>query len=85
MQAQDGSKAVFLNLDSAFENIKPTESPWIKDLGWDISGNPALGLGTDNGTGEGQNLLVLTPGRANISIPNVILPEGYNKNIGNFY
>lgn len=85
MQAQDKILPLFLNTDSAHETLKPNESPYIKDAGWDINGNPALGLGTDNGTGEGQNFLVLSPGRSNISIPNVLLPDGYNKNIGNFY
>lgn len=85
MQDKDKILPIALNTDSAFENVKPSEAVFMRDLGWDINGNPALGLGMDNGTGEGQNYLTLTPSRSNISIPDVLLPEGYNKNIGTFY
>lgn len=85
MQTSESILPVFINTDTDLSLIKPNETNFMRDLGWDINGNPALGIGTDNGTGEGQNFLSLTPTRSNYPIDNVILPGGYNKNIGTFY
>jgi len=84
--AQDSSKILpqFLNTDSAYEKLLPNESPFIKGTEWGLNGNPDLGIGTDNPTGEGQNTLVLTPTRSNIAIPDTILPTGYNKTVLQF-
>jgi hypothetical protein len=73
-----------LNLDVAYEYVTPDESPFIAGLESGINANPDLGIGTDNGTGEGQNNLVLTPSRSNIVIPDAVLPKGFNKNVGVF-
>lgn len=83
---QDSSKILpqFLNTDGAFEKMLANESPFIKGAEWGINSNPDLGIGTDNGTGEGQNTLVLTPTRSNVVIPDTELPSGFNKNIGQF-
>jgi len=84
--AQDSAKILpqFLNLDSAYEKLAPNEAPLIKGVEWGINGNPDLGIGADNPTGEGQNTLVLTPTRSNIIIPDTELPTGFNKNVGSF-
>lgn len=84
--AQDSSKILpqFLNLDKAYEKMLPNESPYISGVEWGINGNPDLGIGTDNPTGEGQNAYVLTPTRSNIVIPDAVLPSGFNKNVGSF-
>jgi len=71
----------FINLDAAFESLAENESPFIKDLSNDLNANPDLGIGTDNPTGEGQSTTVLTPTRSNVAIPDVLLPDGYNKTI----
>lgn len=78
----------FLNTDVSFLDLLPNESPFIKNMGFDFTGNPNLGLGTDNTTGEGQNLLVLTPLRSNerlASLPPIPTPEGFNKTAGAYY
>lgn len=74
-----------LNMDSAYEKLKPTESPFIKALVWDINANLNQNIGTNNPTNEGQNAYVLSPERGNQIVPNVILPDtGFNKAIGTF-
>jgi hypothetical protein len=84
--AQEQSKILplFLDTDSSNETMKPDSSPFIKDLGWDINSNPQLSTGTGNPTGEGQNELALTPLRRNVQVPDSVLPDGYNKNVGTF-
>jgi hypothetical protein len=74
----------YLNLDASYENLQPDESPYLAGLESGINGNPELGIGTNNPTGEGSNTLLLTPSRSNVAIPDVLLPDGYNKNIGSF-
>jgi len=69
----------FLNLDSSYTDLKPNESPYIRDLTFDENGNP-------HGTpvGEGANMFALTPLRSNQSL-GFFAPSGYNKNTGSFY
>lgn len=75
----------FLNCDTAYEDLKPTESPFVKDLTWDINGNPNQGIGTNNPTGEGQNMFSLTPVRSNKLLYEAFpKPAGFNLNIGYF-
>lgn len=74
----------YLNLDADYKVIGADESPFIKGLECGINGNPDIGIGTNNPTGEGQNNYVLTPTRSNTAVPNIDLPSGYNKNIGSF-
>ena len=81
MQETQNILPEFINLDAAFESLAENEAPYIRDLGNESNANPDLGIGTDNPTGEGQSTTVLTPTRANIAIPNVLLPDGYNKTI----
>lgn len=83
-QKQEEILPLFLNADSAVELLKPNESLFVKGMGWDISANPVQGIGSNNPTGEGQNLLKLTPTRSNIPVLNVTLPTGYNKCVGTF-
>ena len=72
-----------LQLDKAYEKLKPDESPYIKNLTSNINGNPEQGIGTNNPTGEGQNMLSLTPVRSNLKLPKSKVPAGkYNKCIG---
>jgi len=69
----------FLDLDSAFVNIKPDSSPFIKDLTFDQEGNP---YGTP--VGQGQNQFSLKPVGSNEAIP--FTPQtGYVRTILNFY
>ena len=85
--SQDASKILplFLNLDAAYDAIKPEETPFSKGLSWSINGNPEQGIGTNNPSGEGQNAFVLTPTRSNKAIDITFLPtEGWNRNIGEF-
>jgi hypothetical protein len=84
MQKQDGQLPTYLNLDTAFEDLQPNESPFIKGMETGINANPDDLQGSANPLLEGQNVLTLTPTRSNIVIPNVILPAGYNKNVGSF-
>lgn len=75
----------FLNLDTSFEELKPTEAAFIKNMTWDINANPTGENGTANPSGEGQNLGALTPVRSNVAVPSVLLPdEGWNRTIGIF-
>lgn len=83
-QKQNGTLPVFLNTDKAYEKLDATESPLIKSLGWDFNKNAGLQLGTANPSGQGQNVLVLTPSRSNVKIDKAILPAGVNKNGGSF-
>lgn len=84
-QKQDGIKPFFLNMDTDYSELKPKESPYLKSVVWDINGNPATGAGTNNPTGEGQNLLAITKTRTNVRVANVNLPiNGYNKHMGAF-
>lgn len=83
-QKQDGVKPIYLNTDTDFSELKSTEFPYIKSVGWDINANPETGAGTNNPTGEGQNLLAVSKTRSNEVVPDVLLPAGYNKNIGSF-
>ena len=83
---QDSQKILPLaiNTDAAFSSLSETESPFIKDLSTDLNRNPDVGYGMNNPTEEGQSITVLTPSKANVAIPDVILPSGYNKNVGSF-
>lgn len=83
--AQDSGKILpqFLNLDKAYEGLEPVESPFMKGLTWDINANPGSEIGTNNSSGEGQNMFALTPLRSNRSF-DISLPSGYNKNLGAF-
>lgn len=83
-QKQDGIKPLFLNTDTDLSELKPNESPYLKSAGWDINANPETGAGTNNPTGEGQNLLAISTTRSNEKIPNAILPTGYNKHLGSY-
>lgn len=74
----------FINTDSGYESLKEDESPYMKGLSWDINANPGAEIGTANPSGEGQNLLVLTPARSNAAIDSIPLPSGYNKSYGTF-
>lgn len=84
--AQDAGKTLpeFINTDQAFEHLQPDECGYAKNYETSINGNPDIGIGSDNGTGEGQNQKVLTPIRSNVVIPTETLPSGFNKNIGTF-
>ena len=85
--AQETGKILpqFINTDKSYDKLKPDESPYIKGLTWDISANPGDTIGTSNPSGEGQNLLVLTPVRSNEQLAGVSLPDtGWNKSMGTF-
>jgi len=82
MPQQHNIKPFFLNLDSSYEELKPSESPFIKGLTFDINGNP--NSGTNNGTGEGQNMMDLTTMRSNAPVADIALPDGNNMRIGYF-
>ncbi len=83
-QKQEEILPIFLNADNSVESLKNNEGLFIKGVGYDIGPNPVQGIGSNNPTGEGQNLLKLTPTRSNVPVLNVELPEGYNKCVGNF-
>lgn len=85
MQYTDGILPLFVNTDKAIEKLDPNETVFMKDMGWELNGNPAASIGSGNTTGEGQNLLKLTPVRSTEAIPDVIRPDGYNLNRGAFY
>lgn len=74
----------FLNLDESFESMGPDDSPFIKNITDEINANPEQGNGSNTPLQEGSNVLSLTPIRSNERVPGVILPAGYNKNIGSF-
>src|SRR5882762_2836180 len=84
MQQQDKQLPRFLNTDVSLENMLPEESIFMKGVESSINGNPELGNGSNNTMQEGQNCLSLTPSRSNVAVPDVLLPGGYNKNIGSF-
>lgn len=81
--AQDNVKILpkFINTDASYDALQPNEAPFIKGIESGINGNPSIGLGMDNGVGEGQNSYVLTPSKSNTAVPNVILPKGFNKTV----
>jgi hypothetical protein len=85
---QDGAQILplFLDMDSAYREVKPDSSPFIKGLQWDINKNDGGEFGMANPSGDGQNMYVLTPTRGNKSLRNIkgFLPIGYNKNVGSF-
>ena len=82
-QQESGVLPTWLQLDKAFEKMDADESPFLKNLGIEITSNPNLNLGMDPPSQEGQNWLVMTPIRSNTPVPNLpALPVGYNKNIG---
>lgn len=86
-QKEEQILPVFLQLDNAIEKIQPTESPFIKGVGFDQQGNPSEEAGAKNGTGEGANQLIQTPIRSNqilANLPPDFLPAGYNKNVASF-
>jgi len=83
-QAKDNVKPLFLNLDSSFETMQKNESPFIKDLQWEINANSNNSQGLGNTVGEGQNELSLTPTRSTVEIKNKYLPIGFNKCVGAF-
>lgn len=82
MPQQHNIKPFFLNLDTSYEELKPSESPFIKGFTFDINGNPDSG--TNNATGEGQNMLDLTTVRSNAPASDISLPSGNNMRIGYF-
>lgn len=84
MQDSDKILPRFINTDVAYEHLNNDESPFIKGLAVGMNANPELGNGTNNPTGEGQNVLVLTPTRSNKVVPNAQLPKGINKNVFSF-
>lgn len=75
---------LFVQMDKAFEKMSPDETPFAKGLSFEVNGNPIGQGGMNNPTGEGQNLLTLTPTRSNIPFNSLPLPAGYNKDIGSF-
>lgn len=86
-QKEEQILPLFLNLDNSLESLKANETIYLKGCGFDINGNPSEEAGTQNGTGEGQNALVLSPVRSNqilSTLPANSLPDGYNKNCGSF-
>lgn len=85
-QKQDAIKPFFLDLDKDYSELLPNQSPYLRSTQWDINGNPTnTGAGTNNPTGEGQNLLAISTTRSNEIVPNVELPTtGWNRNIGSF-
>lgn len=74
----------FLNLDTSFEKLDPSETPFAKNYLFDINANAHLATGTGNPSGEGQNEYTLTPVRSNVRIPDAITPIGFNKCVGTF-
>lgn len=85
MQEQEKILPHFINTDAEISKLNPDESFFIKGVGKDLNANPSTGNGQSTPVGEGSNTaLTLTPTRSNKIIPNVLLPKGYNKNIGQF-
>lgn len=84
MQKREIIKPFFINTDVSFSELKPSESPYIRGLGFDIDANPVSDIGANNPTGEGQNQLVQTTVRSNVEVPKTMLPSGFNKNCGSF-
>jgi hypothetical protein len=82
--AQDAGKILplFINTDKVLDRLGPEESPFIKGLTWDINGNPDTS--TNNSSGEGQNMYVLSPTRSNAQLPDAVKPAGINKNVGSY-
>lgn len=87
-QQEEKILPIFLNVDTATEMLKSTESPFIKGLSWDINSNPSEEAGSSGGTKEGYNFLVQSPQRSNqilYGIPPNFYPAGWNKNGGSFF
>lgn len=84
MQKQTSILPLFLNIDSAYDKLRGDETPFVKGITWDINDNPEQGIGTNNSSGEGQNLYTLTPVRSNQKFPDTLKPAGYNKGLGYF-
>lgn len=84
--AQDAGSflPININLDVAVEKLNIDEALFIKGMESGLNENPDIGIGSNNPTNEGQTSLKLTPTRSNVEIPNVILPEGSNKNVLSF-
>jgi hypothetical protein len=86
-QKEEQILPLFIQVDNAPEALKPTESPFIKGMGFDQNGNPSEEAGETGGTGEGYNALIQTPVRSNQVYPQLpadSLPAGINKNFGSF-
>ena len=83
-QKKEQIRPLFLNTDLAFSELKPFHTPYLRGLTFDISSNPISNIGTNNPTGEGQNELIQSTIRSNIEVPGVLLPDGYNKHIGEY-
>ena len=64
-QKQDGIKPIFIDTDTDLSELKPNQAAYMKSVQWDVSGNPNNAIGTNNPTGEGQNLLALSTTRSN--------------------
>jgi len=84
MEKQQIINPLFINTDDSFTELKPSESPYMRGLTFEVNANPVSGNGTSNPSGEGQNKLVKSTSRSNVEIPNTLLPKGFNKNIGSF-
>jgi len=87
-QKEEQILPIFLQQDNAVEKLLPSEGTFIKGLCFDINSNPSEEAGTVNGTGEGQNMLVMSPQRSNqilSGIPTNFYPAGWNKNGGSFF
>lgn len=84
MQKRETIKPLFINTDDSYTELKPSESPYIRGLTFDINSNPVSNIGTNNPSGEGQNKLVQTTQRSNVGVPKTLLPAGFNKHIGAF-
>lgn len=86
-QKEEQILPLFIQVDNAIEAAKPTESTFIKGMGFDQQGNPSEEAGESGGTGEGYNALIQTPIRSNQVYPRLpanSLPDGINKNFGTF-
>lgn len=82
MQKQDRISPLFTNTDKEISKLDPSEALLIKGMSIDINANPGGNIGTANPTGEGQNILTLTPARSNEPVSGVEMPDGINKNNG---
>jgi hypothetical protein len=84
MKKKEVIRPLFVNTDVSISELKPSETTFIRGMTFDISANPVSNIGTNNPSGEGQNQLVQTTGRSNVAVPDTLLPQGFNKNIGSF-
>lgn len=84
-QSPNSIKPFFINTDTDISEVKSNEGMFLKGVIWDIDGNPNTGAGTNNPTGEGQNLLAISTTRSNERVPAAQLPQvGWNKHVGAF-